>query len=329
MKEKKTKQVVIYQAKSGAIELRGDFSKETIWAKQAQIVELFGVDQSVVSRHIRNIFKEGEIEEKSNMQKMHIANSDKPVVFYSLDVILAVGYRTNSKVAIEFRKWATKTLRKYIVEGYIVNEKKLLEAKKNFAKLQEAISFLKTKSEKELLKGQAGEILNLLFSYAKTLSFLEQYDNNELKEVKGKKSTFVLEYQKCSEIIKKIRDNLYVKNKTGDLFGNERGGTFGGIIKGIYQTFSNKELYPTIEDKSSHLLYFIIKDHPFCDGNKRIASFMFVYFLDKNNYLYKISGEKKVNDNALVALALLVAESDPKEKEIMIKIIKNILTELK
>ncbi|MFH0804486.1 MAG: virulence protein RhuM/Fic/DOC family protein [Candidatus Zambryskibacteria bacterium] len=327
MKKKKPKQIVIYQAKSGAIELRGDFNKETIWATQAQIAEVFDIDRTVATKHINNLIKSREIDEKSNVQKMHIANSDKPVSLYSLDVILVVGYRTNSRKAVVFRKWATKILRKYIVEGYVVNEKKLLEAREKFANLQEAISFLKTKSEREALKGQTGEILNLLSSYSKTLSVLEQYDNNKLKEIRGRKSVFTLEYEKCQDIIKELRTNLSIKNETVDLFGNERKGSFGGIIKGIYQTFGHKELYPTIEDKSSHLLYFIIKDHPFFDGNKRIASFIFVYFLDKNNYLCKVSGEKKINDNALVALALLIAESNPKEKEIMIRIIKNLLVE--
>ena len=156
--------------------------------------------------------------------------------------------------------------------------------------------------------------------------FIVSCENN-INDVKGTKSIFILEYEKCLDIIKELLSNFLVKGEAGDLFGNERDRSFEGIIKGIYQTFGNKELYPTIEDKSSHLLYFIIKDHPFSDGNKRIASFIFIYFLDKNNHLYKNSGEKKINDNALVALALLIAESDPEEKNIMTKIIKNLLVE--
>lgn len=167
--------------------------------------------------------------------------------------------------------------------------------------------------------------MNLLSNYAKTLTILEQYDKGELKELKGEKTKFVLTYKNCLQIINELRKELVVKKEAGDLFGSERDGSFEGIIRGLYQTFGGKELYPFIEDKAAHLLYFVIKDHPFSDGNKRAAAFLFVYFLDKIGYLFKQSGERKINDNALVALALLVAESKPKEKETMIKIIKNLL----
>ena len=191
--------------------------------------------------------------------------------------------------------------------------------------MQTAISFLQEKSKKELLSGQAGEILNLLSTYSKTLSLLEQYDKGNLSE-KGRKTDFVLQYEECQKVIVEVK-RINRQKEASDLFGNERDGSFGGIIRGIYQTFGGKELYPFIEDKASHLLYFIIKDHPFSDGNKRSAAFLFVYFLDKTGYLFKKYGERKINDNALVALALLVAESEPKEKETMIKIIKNLLAE--
>jgi len=325
--KKENEQFVIYQAPSGAIELRGDIRKETVWATQAQIVSLFNVDQSVVSRHIKNIFKDGEIEEKSNMQKMHIANSDKPTTFYSLDVILSVGYRTNSSRAIHFRKWATKILKQYLVDGYAVNEKRLIEAENKFHELQDAVSFLQRQSKKDLLKGQESEIFQILSDYSKTFSLLEQYDEGKLSDKAGKKAKFVLQYADCENIIGELRNNLVAKREAGHLFAQKRGGEFEGIIKGLYQTFSGKELYPTIEDKASHLLYFTIKDHPFSDGNKRSAVFLFVYYLDMSDYLFKGSGERKINDNALVALALLIAESSPKEKDTMIKIIKNLISE--
>ncbi len=317
--------LVIYQAKSGAIELRGDISKETIWATQAQIIKLFGIDQSVVSRHIKNVFKDKEIDLRSNMQKMHIANSDKPVILYSLDVILAVGYRTNSKTAIDFRRWATKTLKEYLVQGYVVNEKRLLEAKENFNKLQNTIAFLNEKSHKELLSGQGKEILDLLGSYAKTLTLLDEYDRGELSSAKGTKGKFVISYEHCLEVIIEVRNELANKGEASELFGCERDGSFGGIIKGLYQTFGGKELYSTLEIKAAHILYLIIKDHPFSDGNKRMGSFLFVYFLDKNNALYREHGEKKINDNALASLALLIAESDPNEKDQMIALITQLL----
>ncbi len=259
------------------------------------------------------------------MQFLHIAKSDKPVAFYSLDVILAVGYRVNSSRAIHFRKWATKILRNYLIKGYVVNEKRLLEVREKFKELQSTIGFLSEKSKKELLIGQEKEILNLLSSYAKTLTILGEYDKGKIKETKGVKSKFVLTYKNCSRIIAELKKELTLKKEASNLFGQERSGVFEGIIRGLYQTFGGKKLYPTIEDKASHILYLIIKDHPFADGNKRSGAFLFVYFLDKSDYLYRQNGEKKISDNALTALALLIAESNPKEKGIMIKIIKNLL----
>ena len=323
----KKEKIIIYKTSKNEFDLKVRFENETVWLTQAEIGELFGKDRTVITKHIKNIFTDKEINFKSNVQKMHIANSDKPVEFYSLDVILAIGYRTNSARAIHFRIWATSVLKKYLLQGYAINEKRLLEAREKFQELQTTISFLQEKSKKELLSRQAGEILNLLSDYAKTLTILEQYDKGQLKESKGGKTNFVLKYDDCLKIIAELKKELIAKKEAGDLFGNERDGSFEGIIKGLYQSFSRKELYPSIEDKASHLLYFIIKDHPFSDGNKRSAAFLFVYFLDKTNFLFKKSGERKINDNALAALALLVAESDPKEKETMVKIIKNLLVE--
>jgi len=319
--------IIIYKTSKNEVELRVQFENETVWLTQTEIAELFGKERSVITKHIKNIFTGKEIDLKSNVQKMHIANSDKPVEFYSLDVILAIGYRTNSARAVHFRKWATSVLKKYLLQGYTINEKRLLEAREKFQELQTAISFLQEKSKKELLSGQAGEILNLLSDYAKTLTILERYDKGQLSESKGQKTKFILEYCNCLKIIAELKKELIAKKEAGDLFGQERGGSFEGIIKGLYQSFGGKELYPSVEDKVSHLLYFIIKDHPFSDGNKRSAAFLFVYFLDKTNFLFKKTGERKINDNALVALALLVAESNPKEKETMVNIVKNLLME--
>ncbi|MCK6463046.1 MAG: virulence protein RhuM/Fic/DOC family protein [Candidatus Pacebacteria bacterium] len=320
-------EIIIYKTSKNEVELKVHFEEETVWLRQNEIADLFGKDRSVIAKHIKAIFKDQEVDKKSNVHFLHIANSDKPVMFYDLDVILAVGYRTNSARAIHFRKWATNVLKQYLVKGYAVNEKRLLEAQEKFQELQTAISFLQEKSKKEMLSGQEGEILNLLSNYAKTLTILEQYDKGELKELKGGRTKFILTYEHCLKIIKELRKELMTKKEAGDLFGSERDGSFEGIVRGLYQTFSGKELYPSIEDKASHLLYFVIKDHPFSDGNKRSAAFLFVYFLDKVNYLFKKSGERKINDNALVALSLLIAESQPKEKETMIKIIKNLISE--
>jgi len=324
-KDFKKGEIIIYKTPKNEVELKVRFENETVWLRQNEVAFLFGKDRSVITKHINKIFSDKEVDKKSNVQKMHIPNSDKPVEFYSLDVILAVGYRTNSSRAIHFRKWATKILKQYLIKGYAINEKRLLEAKSKFHELQEVVLFLQKQSKKELLQGQETEILNLLADYSKTLSLLEQYDKGRLGEQKGKKTKFVLRYEDCVKIIIALKKELIIKEEAGDLFGQERVGSFEGIVKGLYQTFNKKELYPAIEDKASHLFYLTIKDHPFSDGNKRSAAFLFVYFLDKSNYLFKKSGERKINDNALTALALLIAESDPKEKETMIKIIKNLI----
>lgn len=320
-------EIVIYKTPRKEVELRVHFENESVWLRQNEISILFGKERSVITKHINKIFSDREVDKKSNVQKMHIADSDKPVEFYSLDVILAVGYRTHSSRAIHFRKWATRILKQYLIKGYSINEDRLLEAKNTFNELQEAVLFLQKQSRKELLKGQETEILTLLADYSKTLSMLEKYDRGKIDEGKGVRTKFRLKYDDSVKIIFHLKKELVARKEAGDLFGQERGGSFEGIIKGLYQTFEKKELYPSIEDKASHLLYFTIKDHPFSDGNKRSAAFLFVYFLEKSKYLFKKSGERKINDNALTALALLIAESDPKDKEIMIKIIKNLIAE--
>ncbi len=318
-------EIIIYRPSKNEVELKVRFEDEMVWLRQNEIADLFGRDRSVITRHINKIFKDKEINKKSNVHFLHIANSDKPVAFYSLDVILSVGYRTNSARAINFRQWATKVLKNYLLKGYAINEKRLLEAHNKFNQLQETISFLQKKSKVKLLKGQEKEILNLLSDYSKTLSLLEKYDKSKLKVGKGRKAKFVLEYKDCLNIVFELKNNLIAKKEASDIFGSEVGHKFESVAKNIYQTFGGKELYQSIENKAAHLLYFAIKDHPFVDGNKRIGSFLFVYFLDKNNYLFRESGERKINDNALVALALLVATSDPKEKNQMIALITQLL----
>lgn len=319
---------IIYQAKSGEIKFQGDFGGETVWANLNQIVELFGRDKSVISRHIKNIFKSKELEANSVVAKIATTASDGKtyqVDYYNLDVILSVGYRVDSKRATEFRKWATKTLKQYLVQGYALNQKRLEQIQGKFEELQKTISFLQDKSQKKNLKNQSQEILFLLNNYARSLTLLDQFDKDEFKEIKAGKDKFVLNYEKARKVLDEVKSELMKKKEATDLFSFERDKCFEGIFGNIYQTFGGKDLYKNIGEKAAHLLYFIIKDHPFTDGNKRSASFLFVYFLDKNNYLYKKSGEKKINDNALTALTLLVAESDPKEKDLMIKLIINLI----
>ncbi len=323
-------EIIIYQTSKKEVELRVRLKKETVWLDVHQMAELFDVDRTGAVRHIRNIYKSGELKRDSTCAKIAQVAKDgkvRTMDFYNLDMIISVGYRVNSKRATQFRIWATDVLKNYIVRGYAVNQKKLLEEQNKFRELQSAIVFIQEKAQKKQLKGQEKEILNLLADYTKTLSVLEQYDKGKLKQPKGQKAQFVLEFKDCLKIITELKKELINRKEAGDLFGNETGGKFEGIVKNLYQTFGGKELYKTLEEKAAHLLYFTIKDHPFFDGNKRTGSFLFVYFLDRNDYLYRKTGEKKINDNALTALALLIAESAPKDKEVLIKIITNLIAD--
>lgn len=323
-KDFKNGEIVIYKTPQGP-QLDVKLKRQSVWLTQAQIAYLFDIERSVITKHTNNIFKDGELTEKRNVQKMHIPHSDKPVKFYSLDLILSVGYRVNSQRATQFRIWATKTLKQHLIKGYTVNKKRLLQKNNKLQQLQKTITFLQKKSQHKLLVGQEKGLLSLLADYSKSLTLLEQYDRRRLTLIKGKKAKFILTYSQAKGIVDNLKNRLQRKKEAGELFGQDNQDRAQGIVKNLYQTFNNRELYSTIEEKAAHLLYLIIKDHPFSDGNKRIASFLFVYFLDKNNYLYKTSGEKKINDNALVSLALLIAVSEPQEKAVMIKIITNLL----
>jgi len=321
-------EIVIYKSPQGP-EIRVRLEKETVWLDAHLIAKLFGVNRPAVVKHISNIYKNGELEKKSTCSILEQVAADgkiRKMNFYNLDMIISVGYRVNSKQATHFRIWATKVLKQHLIKGYTINEKRLLQTQNRLKELQGAIDFLQKKSKYQLLTGQEKEILDLLANYSKTLSLLEQYDKGRIKLVKKSKAEFVLEYEEAKRIIKEIKKDLISKKEASDLFGQDNEGRLAGIIKNIYQTFKGKELYPSLEEKAAHLLYFIVKDHPFIDGNKRIASFLFVYFLDKNNFLYKENRERKINDNALTALTLLIAVSKPKDKDILIKIITNLIS---
>lgn len=321
-------EIIIYKPAKGEVELEVRFKDETVWLDAHQIARIFGVNRPAIVKHINNIYKTGELIEKSTCSKIEQVAADgkiRKMYLYNLDMIISVGYRVNSQRATQFRIWATGVLKKYLLQGYAINEKRLLEAKNKFSQLQETIIFLRKKAKAKNLQGQEKEILNLLADYSKTLSLLERYDKNKLKIEEGIKAKFVLEYEACLIIISELKNNLKAKKEAGDIFGHEIGGKFESAVKNLYQTFGAKELYKSVEDKAAHLLYLTIKDHPFTDGNKRIGSFLFIYFLDKNNYLYREGGERKINDNALTALALLVAESDPKEKEQLVALITQLI----
>jgi prophage maintenance system killer protein/prophage antirepressor-like protein len=308
------KELIIYQGTNGEISFKGDFKKETIWATQAQIVSLFGVDQSVVSRHINNIFKDREIDGKSNMQKMHIANSDKPVILYSLDVVLAVGYRTNSSVAIQFRKWATKTLREHITKGFTINKKIL---SKNYDEFLQAVE-----SVKKLLpidsQFQSSDALELIKLFASTWFSLDAYDKSNLPKSGLTKKQVKITADELVTALAKLKNDLLKKKEASELFGQERQvNSIEGIVGNVFQAVFGKDVYSSTEEKAAHLLYFIVKNHPFVDGNKRSGAFAFVWFLNKA----KLLNPAKITPQALTALTLLIAESKPQSKDQMIGLV--------
>jgi prophage maintenance system killer protein len=305
---------VIYQAKNGAIQLRGDFEKETIWGTQAQIVELFGIDQSVVSKHIKNIFKDKELDEKSNMQKMHIANSDKPVVLYSLDILLSVGYRTNSTLAINFRKWASKILKDYMTDGYSINKNRI---KENYNKFMFAVNEVKNLLPKESF-ADTKNMLDLVAVFANTWMSLDSYDKGEFQVKKTTKKSVSLTAKDLNANLQKLKMNLMQKGEATDMFASDRSiNSLEGIIGNVMQSFAGEFVYKSAEEKAVHLFYFIIKNHPFLDGNKRSGAFAFVWFLEKN----KILDLGKISPEALTALTILVAESKPEEKDRIVKLL--------
>ncbi len=310
---KKSQQLVIYQGKSGAIEFRGDFDKETVWATQADLCALYGKDQSVISRHIKNIFKDKEVDQKSNMQKMHIANSDKPVALYNLDIILAVGYRTNSSRAIEFRKWATKVLKQHLLEGYTINKKRIGQ---NYERFMQAVADVKA-----LLPAgnrvTTEDVLELINAFAGTWFSLDAYDTDSFPKTGSTKKKMIFTANELSEALQELKQDLIVKKQATELFGQERSkDTVEGIIGNIFQSAFGKDVYPSAEKKAAHLLYFMIKNHPFTDGNKRSGAFAFVWFLRKAGLL-----RASLTPEALTALTLLIAESNPKDKEKMVGLV--------
>lgn len=321
-------EIVIYKTKDGQAKLEVSLREETVWLTQKQIADLFNTERSVITKHINNVFKTGELEEKSNVHFLHIANSDKPVKFYNLDTIISIGYRVNSQRATQFRIWATRILREHLLKGFTINEKRLKEQKQvKLQELENAIALLQSAiRNRELNKIEAEGLLKVITDYANSWILLQKYDEGKLIiRKKTSKFRWELDYEEAKKSIGELKDNLIKNKRAMEIFGQERGHGLDAIIGNLNQSFSGKKLYPSLEEKAAHLLYFVIKDHPFVDGNKRIASLLFIQFLAENNYLFRKNGERKINNNTLVALALLVAESNPKEKDVMVALITNLL----
>ena len=305
-------EIMIFETKDNEIKLTVPVENETVWLTQAQMTELFQVDRTVITRHVNNVFKENELIRESNVQKMHIPNSDRPVQFYSLEVIISVGYRVKSNRGVEFRQWANSVLKQYIMQGYAINEKRL-------AALQRTVD-IQTKMLASTLEVDEAELLKAVNLYTNALMLLDQYDHQSLKKPTGNKPIYRITYEDCRNMVNAMEDSFH-----SDVFGVEKEkGKVEGILAAVYQSAFGEDAYPSLEEKAANLLYFMIKDHPYADGCKRIAASLFLEFLARNNVLYE-KGQKRISDGALVAITLMIAESDPKEKDIMVNLVMNLL----
>ena len=279
---------------------------ETVWLTANQMALLFDRDEKTIRKHINNVFSEEEVDKNNNTQKMRVDGVKQLVPFYTLDVIISVGYRVKSKRGVEFRHWANSVLKQYILKGYAVNDNRIRQ-------LGEVIRIMK-RTESEL---DSRQVLSVIEKYSSALDLLDSYDHQNMTRPKGNRATYVLTYEECIAVIQSMRFG-----DESDLFGKEKDDSFKGSIGNIYQSFGGIEIYESLEEKAANLLYFVTKNHSFFDGNKRIAATMFLYFLDKNEALF-VEGQKKIEDAALVALTIMIAESRPEEKEMMISVIMN------
>ncbi|MFB3850788.1 MAG: RhuM family protein [Acidobacteriota bacterium] len=309
-------EVVLYQAPDGTVQLEVRLEQDTIWLTQKQMALLFDTERSVITKHLRNIFQSGELEEKSNVQKMHIPGSDKPVAFYNLDAVISVGYRVNSKRGTQFRIWATQVLREHILKGYTVNARRLEE-------LKQTVKLVSTLADRRSLSSdEATALLRVVRDYTFALDVLDAYDHGRLPASHGvQQASAPISLEETRKMISAMRTQ-YGRSA---LFGQEQGDRLAGALSAIFQTADGREVYPTLEEKAAHLLYFLVKDHPFVDGNKRIGAVLFLRFLEKNGLLYRSDGSPLMSEEALVALTLLVAESMPREKDTIVRLIAFLL----
>ena len=303
-----TNEIVLFETEDRNIVLPVNVEKDTVWLSANQMAILFERDEKTIRKHVNNVFSEEEVNRDNNTQKMRVDGVKQSVPFYSLDVIISVGYRVKSKRGVEFRKWANSVLKQYILQGYAVNNSRI-------SQLGEVIQIMK-RTENAL---DSKQVLTVIEKYSEALELLDSYDHQNMTRPKGNTSTYELTYEECREVIANMRFG-----DESDLFGKEKDDSFKGSIGNIYQSFGGRDVYPTLEEKAAHLLYFVTKNHSFFDGNKRIAATMFLYFLDKNGVLF-LDGKKLIDDHTLVALTIMIAESKPEEMEMMITVIMNCL----
>ena len=323
------KDILIYETGGKNVQFNLSPGKETLWATQAQMAELFDVGVQAVAKHLKHVYQEGELEERrtcSILEQVQIEGErqvTRRVKAYNLDAIISVGYRVNSRKATDFRIWATKILKRYIVNGVAVNERRLKElSQKQLQEVAGTVAIVKRlMAQNELTGVEAKGVLEIISQYALTFRTLREYDDGFVKLSDAPKATKVLEAGECMTMIGELRERIH----GGEMFGKPRGDAFEGALRAIYQSFDGEDVYATVAEKAANLLYFIIKDHPFFDGNKRIAVFLFMVFLAINEYSFTEKGESKISDRALVAIALMIAESEPREKGLMTAVVCKIL----
>jgi len=317
-------EIVIYQTADGQTSIDVTLEKETVWLSQEQMADLFGKSKSTINEHIKSIYREGELSEIDTKRKFGNSEfSDKPTSYYSLDAIISVGYRVKSQRGIQFRIWANHVLKAYLTRGYAIDRKRFEEQSRQLEQLKQTVKLLENVvGNHELTSDESTGLLKVVIDYTYALDVLDQYDHQvlEIHDTTGKE-LYKITYEEAMWAIQGLRD----KFGGSTLFGNEKDESFQGSIAAIYQTFDRHYVYPSVEEKAANLLYFVIKNHSFSDGNKRIAAFLFVWFLEKNRHRFKENGEVKLNDNGLTALALLIAQSNPDDKELMIKLIINLI----
>jgi prophage maintenance system killer protein len=321
MSEKFSKgQIILYKK---YVEVR--LEKETVWLTQRDMSGLFHTERSVITKHIRNILNTKELEKSSVCANFaHTAEDGKvyQIQFYNLDMIISVGYRVNSKEGTQFRIWATSVLRKHLIDGYTINEKRLKTAEHKYHELQKSLKLFGNVLQLENVSDDAKGLIGVITEYSRALDILDDYDHQKLSIPKGSKpKKFTFTYEQARDIIESMKR----KFKDSDLVGQEKDQSFQSSIGAIYQTFGGADLYPTVEEKAAHLLYFVTKNHSFVDGNKRIAAALFICFLKKAGILLRQDGSYRIDNNALVALTLMIATSKPSEKDVMMKVILNLL----
>ena len=299
-------ELVIFETEDRSVTLSVAVENETVWLSANQMAILFDRDEKTIRKHINNVFSEEEVDKDNNTQKMRVDGVKQSVQFYTLDVIISVGYRVKSKRGVEFRRWANSVLKQYILKGYAVNDNRIKQ-------LGEVIRIMK-RTENEL---DSKQVLSVIEKYSSALDLLDAYDHQNMTRPAGNEATYILSYEECMQVVQSMRFG-----DESDLFGKEKDVSFKGSIGNIYQSFGGTDVYKSLEEKAANLLYFVTKNHSFFDGNKRIAATMFLYFLDKNQALF-VDGKKKIENATLVALTIMIAESRPEEKEMMISVIMN------